>query len=147
MANEEKSVSMSELREILAAQAKQNAEALKTVIEELKKPTAIEQKQLDAEAKKLMEANEERKSNSGAILQQIENKRQMQRICTHKHRDGNSHCVYVMEQRGPGYILCQKNQCIIRAGNPPTNYKGNDIYSTDLFNRLFQELPSNELFQ
>ena len=147
MANEEKSVSMSELREILAAQARENAAALKTVIEEIKKPTALEQKKLDAEAKQLLDQNEERKSNSGAILQQIENKRQMQRICTHKHRDGNSHCVYVMEQRGPGYILCQKNQCIIRAGNPPTNYKGNDIYSTDLFNRLFQELPSNELFQ
>lgn len=146
MPNEEKSVSMSELREILAQQSKENAAALKTVIEELKKPTAIEQKQLDAEAKKLLDANEERKANSGAILQQIENKRQLQRICTHKHRDGNSHCVYIMEQRGPGYILCQKNQCIIRAGNTPTNYKGNDIYSTELFNRLFQELPSNELF-
>ncbi len=147
MANEEKSVLMSELREILAAQARENAAALKTVIEEIKKPTALEQKKLDAEAKQLLDQNEERKSNSGAILQQIENKRQMQRICTHKHRIGSSHCVYVMEQRGPGYILCQKNQCIIRAGNPPVNYKGNDIYSTELFNRLFQELPSNELFQ
>ena len=80
MPNEEKSVSMSELREILAQQSKENAAALKTVIEELKKPTAIEQKQLDAEAKKLLDANEERKANSGAILQQIENKRQLQRI-------------------------------------------------------------------
>ena len=145
--SEEKSVSMSELREILAAQAQQNADALKTVIEELKKPTAIEQKKLDKEAKALVDANEERKANSGAILQQIENKRLLQRVCTHKHRDGNSHCVYVMEQRGPGYILCQKNQCIIRAGNPPANYQGNDIYSTELFNRLFQEMPSGEMFQ
>ncbi len=147
MSDEKKdSISMSELRAILAEQAKENAATLKTVIEELKKPTAIEQKKLDAEEKELLDRNQERKENAAGILQQIEGKRQLQPVCSHKHRDGNSHCVYVMEQRGNGYILCQKNQCIIRAGNPPTNYKGNDIYSTELFNRLFQELPSNELF-
>lgn len=146
--SKEGSVSLKDLKEILADQAKQNAEQLKTVIEELRKPTVLEQQKLDREAKEILDKNQERKENGAALLIKIENQRLTQSICTHKHRDGNSHCVWVQEKApSPGYILCQKNQCKIRPGVAPKDYKGLDIYDTQLFNRLFQELPSNELFQ
>ena len=136
-----------DLRQILADQAKQNAEMIREVITEIKKPTVLEQKKLDEEAKELLDRNQERKDNSAGVLAQIEHKRSMQRICTHKHRDGNSHCVHIQEQSGPGYILCQLRQCKIRPSAPKAQQQDKDaIYDTDLFNRLFQELPSNELF-
>jgi hypothetical protein len=139
-------ISLRDLKEILAEQARQNAEQMKTVIEELKKPTLLEQKQLDAEAKAILEKNQERKENAAGMLIKIENKRAVQRICSHKHRTGQSHCVYIMEKTGPGYILCQKEQCKIRPEPAPKNYNGDDIFDTALFNRLFQEMPSNEMF-
>lgn len=134
-------LSKNEVKELLAAQAEQ----FKELIVELRKPSVVEQKKLDAEAKEMEDRQQERKENGAAILQSIENKRQLQRICSHKHRDGHSHCVFV-QTGADQYILCQKNQCKIRAGVAPAGYSGGDIYDTALFNQLFQELPSNELF-
>lgn len=137
---------LSMLKEILAQQSKQQAEQLKTVIAELKKPTEIEQKKLDEEAKAILQRNEERKENAAGMLQKIENAKWVHKTCTHKHRDGHSHCVLIHEKNTPGYILCQKEQCKIRPGVAPKDYKETDIYDTELFNRLLQELPGNELF-
>jgi hypothetical protein len=144
----EQSISISTLKEILAEQARVNQENTQKLIEELRKPTVLEQKKLEAEAKALADANQERADNATAMLLKITTKRTEQAICSHKHRNGHSHCVYIMEKApSPGYILCQLNQCKIRPGVAPVDYKGTDIYDTALFNRLFQELPSNEMFQ
>lgn len=145
---EEQSLSLKVVQQMMSEQARQNAEMLKEVIQELKKPTILEQQALDREVKALLDANEERKTNSAGMKQQMADKRITRSICSHKHRDGNSHCVFIMEKApSPGYILCQKNQCKIRPGSvPPQNPDIGAIYDTSLFNRLFQELPSQEMF-
>jgi hypothetical protein len=144
--SEEKGISKQDLKDILAAVAVQNSEMLKDVISELKKPNVVEQKELDRLAQELADRNQERKDNSAGIIQLTEQKRAIQSICSHKHKDGNSHCVQISERQGPGYILCQKNQCKIRPGIAPDGYNGTDIYDNRLYNQLFQELPTNELF-
>ena len=147
MAEEAKSLSIELVKQMLAEQARQNSENLKEVIQELKKPTVLEQKALDAELQRIKDANEERLSNSAGIKQQMADKAMNQQICSHRHRDGHSHGVFVMEKNGPGYILCQKNQCKIRPGTrPEKNADFSAIYDTALFNRVFQELPTNEMF-
>lgn len=146
--SEEKSLSIDIVQQMMKEQARQNAEMLKEVIQELKKPTVLEQKEIDAEIQRIKFANEERKANSAGILQQMHDKQISQTICSHKHRDGNSHCVFIYEKApSPGYILCQKNQCKIRPGEPPREGPDSSaIYDTALFNQLFQELPTNEMF-
>ena len=141
MSTENISLSAKDLQMLIAT-------AVSEAVKAAKEPSVIEQRQLDAEQKELEAKNEERKSNAAQQLEIIANKRMTQSICSHQHRDGNSHCVYIMEKSGPGYILCQKNQCKIRPGvKPEKNYNGTDIYDTALFNKLFQSLPSNEMFQ
>lgn len=146
--DENKSISIDVVKQMLAEQSRQNGEMLKSVIQELRKPTILEQHALDREAAELIARNEERKTNSQGILQQMRDKQVTQSICSHKHRDGNSHCVFIMEKApSPGYILCQKNQCKVRPGLAPSqNPDIGAIYDTGLFNRLFQELPSQEMF-
>jgi hypothetical protein len=87
MANDtEIKVSLKDLKEILAEQSRQNAEQLKTVIEELRKPTVLEQKQLDKEHEELLQKNQERKDNAAAMIAKRESKRNLQRICSHKQK-------------------------------------------------------------
>lgn len=147
MSNQDAVVTVKDLKDILAEQSRQNAEQTKALIEELRKPTILEQRELDSEAASILQKNSERKDNAQAMIQKRNDKRAMQRICTHHHNNGGTHCVFIHEQRGTGYILCQKNQCIIRPGVAPDNYKGDDIYDNALFNKEFQTLPTNELFQ
>ncbi len=111
-----------------------------------KAPNVLEQKKIDEEQKRTEAAQSTRKALSGQVLQDLENRRNIQRICSHEHANGDTHCVYVQEQKGPGYFICQKNQCIIRPGTIPAGYKGNDLYDTALFNKLFQKVRSNEIF-
>ena len=147
MAENEKSISLSDLQVILAEQQRQSDERLMKIIAELKKPTVMEQKQLDKEAAEILAKNEERKANAEGMLAKRKADHDMKRACSHVHPNGNTHCVYIQERRGPGYILCQRNQCIIRPEPAPAKYDGDDIYDTQQFNRLFQSLPSQELFQ
>lgn len=145
---EEKSLSIEVVKEMMKEMQRQSHENMIALAQELRKPTVLEQKEIDAELKRIMDANEERRVNSLGIKQQMADKRLNQSICSHKHRDGNSHCVFIMEKApSPGYILCQKNQCKIRPGSTPAeNADGGAIYDTGLFNRLFQELPTQEMF-
>jgi hypothetical protein len=131
-------ISKSDLQELLAG-----------VVKAVKEPTALEQKKMDAEAKTVAQAQEDRKKLSQSVLEDIANKRFIQSVCSHEHKNGDSHCVYIQESKGPGYILCQKNQCKIRPGTAPTDGTADAgaIYDTALFNKLFQKLPSNEMFQ
>lgn len=146
---EDKSLPIDVVRQMLAEQSKQNAEMLASVIQELKKPTLLEQKAIDAEVQKIQAANEERRANSEGIKQQMREKKGFQAICTHKHRDGNTHGVFIMEKApSPGYIHCQLCHANIRpVGKPEKNADVSAIYDVSLFNRMFQELPSSEMFQ
>jgi hypothetical protein len=144
-------ITKSDLKEILAAVGAQNAEQLKEIIAELKKPTVLEQQEIDKQAALQLSLNAERKDNAGAVLAQMQQKRDNQLYCSHKHpaaHGGHSHGVHITEPRDPnGYILCQKCQAVVRPGVKPQGYTGGDIYDTRLFNTMIQELPSNRLFE
>jgi len=144
----EQTVSIDVVKQLLAEQAKQNAENLAEVIKAVKAPNVIEQKKLDAESKAVQDAQEARKQQSESTLLDIKRKGQSQRICSHEHqKTGQTHGVFVMEKSGPGYVLCQLCQAIVRPGVAPEGYKGVHIYDTGLFNQLFQKTaPSGEIF-
>lgn len=135
-----------DLKEILADQARLNAEMLRETIAAIKAPTANEQHKLDADALRVEQEQKERKALAQSIIQEAENKKALQAICSHEHRNGDSHAVYVQERTGPGYFICQLNQCKIRPGVMPEGYKGADIYNTALFNRLFQKTANTDIF-
>jgi len=142
-------VSMDVVKELLAEQARQNAENIERIIKVIKEPTALEQKALDKQEREVREANESRRKTAEDVKRGIENKKWLQSVCSHQHNDAahGTHLVFVQEVRGPGYLLCQKHQCKIRPGVAPTGYKGTDIYNTAEFNRLFQTLPGRgEIF-
>ena len=145
---DEKTISIDVVKQMMAEQAKQNSEMLASVIQELKKPTVAEQKALDAELQRIKDANEERKGNAAGILMKMQQDRFEKETCTHEHRNGVSHGVKVEEKApSPGYILCQSCQANVRPGPKPTeNSDPRAIYDTNLFNRMFQKLPSSELF-
>lgn len=120
--------------------------AVKTAVEATKAPTEIEQRQLDVQKRQIETDQENRKKTAEGVKQEIANKKWVHLNCSHEHKNGDTHCVYIQEKVGPGYLLCQKNQCIIRPGTPSKNYKGTIVYSTDLFNKIFQKLPGGEVF-
>jgi hypothetical protein len=145
MSQESTGITASDLKEILRQQSEENAKMLRETIAAVKAPTAVEQQQLDAAAKERQDKQDARLQNSTSLLEEIANKKALHETCA--HRSGNpvhSHCVWIQEKVGPGYILCQLNQCIIRPGSAPSpNYKGTVVYDHALFNRLFQECNNN----
>ncbi len=144
---EEKSLSIEVVKEMMLEMQRQNADMLSSVIQELKKPTVMEQKEIDKELQRIKDANEERRANSQGILIQMKDRHTEKMICSHKHREGQSHGVLVMERGNTQYIHCQKCHANIRPGQKPeTNSDTAAIYSTELFNRVFQELPTQEMF-
>lgn len=143
---EQIALSKEDLKEILRA----NQETLLEVVKELKKPNEVEQAEIDRQAREMRAKNEERKINGGNMLAEIEAKRALQKICTHEHRNGDTHAVFIQEKTGPGYFICQKNQCKIRpeprpADDDPRLDRG-AIYDNAQFNRLFQKATNNEVF-
>jgi hypothetical protein len=120
--------------------------ALKTAIAAAKEPSALEQKKLDADALRIEGEQAARLRLSTEVKAEAQAKHARQRLCSHEHANGDSHVVYVQERKGPGYMLCQKNQCIIRPGVAPEGYTGNVIYDTNQFNRLFQKDRRHEMF-
>lgn len=111
-----------------------------------KAPNVVEQAKLDAQQKQIQSDQEARLRISKDVLSEIEGRKWIKKTCSHEHKNGDTHCVHVQEKHGAGYLLCQKNQCIIRPGTPSPNYKGSVIYSTELFNQVFQKLPGGEVF-
>jgi len=141
--SENQTLSMEAVKEMMAEQAKQNAAALAEVIKAIKAPTVLEQKELDKQEREALAANENRKKQAQQVLATMAMKKQGQAVCNHKHPDGNTHLVHVQEPTGPGYLICQKRQCIIRPGKPSDHRRGDTaIYDTALFNQLFQTLPN-----
>ena len=146
--SEQAVVSMDVVKALMAEQAAENARNLAEVIKALKQPTVLEQAKLDKAAADLAVEQENRAKVAKGALEEINNKRNLQQWCTHEHKNGDSRCVYVAERSGPGYLICQKNQCKIRPGKASPNYKGSDIYDTKEFNRIFQKVNTgNGMFE
>lgn len=136
-------------KEDLMQIAEMNAEVIKAAIgaaiEESRKPLPPTEKELQA----LEMAQQARAAGAAGIIAEMENERATQRACTHEHSKqagGGTHCVWVKEEdpRSPGYIYCQKCEATIRPDNfdkdgLPCQRDRRAIYSTDLFNKLFQE--------
>lgn len=118
---------------VLTAQQLQDliATAVTAAVSEAKKPFISEQ------AQKQMEQDQQtRKETAENILRGIEQKKHMQRMCTHTRReDGKTRAVYV--ENGT-FMICQGCQAIIRPGTAPVGDRGTDIYDDQLFYRLFQ---------
>ncbi len=146
--SDDKTISVDVVKQMMAEQSRQNAEMLKSVIEELKKPTILEQKALDAEIQRIKDANEERKGNAAGILSKIREESFARETCTHEHGNGVTHGVYVAEAPpSRGYIYCQVCYANVRPDpKPEQNADPRGIYDVNLFNRMWQKLPSNELF-
>lgn len=113
------------------------AGAVKAAVEEAKKPVVSE-----AEQRQIETDQQIRRDQAAQIKADMAQKKAMQRICSHKHRDGQTHCVYIPDGN---YILCQKCQVKIRPEAEPKDYKGTDIYDVETFNEIFQTL-NTELY-
>lgn len=136
-------------KEDLLQIAELNAEVIKSAIaaaiEESRKPLPP----TEAELRAIEIAQEQRAANAAGVIAAMENKRAVQRICSHEHKrkeGGGTHCVWIRDEdpRSPGYIYCQKCEAIIRPGNYdakglPHQRDRRAIFDTELFNRLFQE--------
>lgn len=133
------------------ALTKEDIEVIKTLAAEMRKPTEVEQKQIDADEQAKKFAQQERKENAEAVRRQTELDRRMKLSCTHAHADGHTHLAQVIESGtlagGAGYLHCQLCNGRIRPENPQIEkLDPQAIYDTALFNRLYQTLPNRELF-
>ncbi len=116
--------------------------AVKTTVEELRKPTPPDEKELEA----IRVAQEERRATAQSVIEKKKNERYVQEfVCTHEHlasAGGGSHCVLVHDNGvlgSPGYVLCQKCQGRVRPDEPLMRKLDPEaIFNTQLFNRLIQ---------
>jgi hypothetical protein len=120
--------------------------AVTAAVAAAKAPTEIEQRKLDAEKKEIDEQQKHRLQTADQQRAAVKQRRWVHENCTHEHKNGDTHCVYVAEKQGAGFLICQAQQCIIRPGDAPAGYQGTDVYNTALFNKIFQKLPTGELF-
>ena len=134
------------------ALSKRDLELIAAIGQEMRKPTAIEQKALDEREANKKAAMEERKENSAAVKQLMKERRQEQLMCSHQHADGHTHLARIIENGklagGPGYLLCQWCCAKIRPDVGPEMKKIDPqaIYDTSLFNRMLQTIPGNQVF-
>jgi hypothetical protein len=120
--------------------------AVTAAVAAAKTPSIIEQQQIDERKKEIEERQKDRLNTAKEHIEAIKSRRWVHENCSHEHKNGDTHCVWIQEKSGPGYLICQKNQCIIRPGQMPADYKGTAVFNTELFNSIFQKLPSGELF-
>jgi len=124
---------------------------LRTVIEETKKPSVLEQQKLDAEARELAARQEERKESGAAQREeQAQKKYYREKVCQHRGgKPDHSYAVFVHDDIG-GYVLCQHCQGVVRPEQQrvhfPKNYQGAAIFDTALFNRLWQQTSDSGVF-
>lgn len=135
------------MSETLTISKKDLQEIVVAAITAAKAPNLVEQAELDRQQREMEQAQKDRKELSAQVLADLENKRAIRAACTHEHANGDTHAVYVQEQAGPGYFICQKNQCKVRPEpKPEKNSDPGAIYNTREFNRLFQKVRTNEVF-
>lgn len=134
-----------DLKQIAELNSQVIAQSIAAAIAESRKPLPP----TEAELRAIEVAQQARAANAAGVIAQMENKRAVQRICTHEHKrkeGGGTHGVWIRDEdsRSPGYIYCQKCEAIIRPGayNPeglPHERDRRALYNTELFNRMFQE--------
>lgn len=137
-------LSTDDLKEMIAS-------AVAAAITESRKPDPPTEQQLA----QFRMAQEHREATSTSLIEQKRNERSIQLMCMHEHSKqsgGGTHCVWVREEdpRSPGFILCQKCQGRVRAGQLamdglPYQRDRGAIYDTELFNRLFQDCGEQAL--
>lgn len=116
--------------------------AVKTTVEEMRKPTPPDEKEQEA----IRVAQEERRATAQSVIEKNENKRFIQeKVCTHEHlasAGGGTHCVYVHDNGvplSPGYVYCQKCEGRIRPDEPiMRKLDPQAIFDSYLYNRLLQ---------
>ena len=133
---------MAVIQEMQKNQAANIAAAVTAAVAESRKPVPPTEQELAAQKMK----QQHRENTAADVIRAAENKIANQRICSHEHNNGDTHCVWVREENpsSPGFILCQYQQCRIRPGtyNPEGTGFERDrgaIYDTAMFNRLFQK--------
>jgi len=131
------------------AVARSLGDALPKIIEAIRAPGPLEQRQIAEAEKEIREKQDERKKMAKQVLEDIEAKKQMQATCSHEHRNGDGHCVHVQDTLPHGYCLCQVCQIRVRP-ELSEEYRKLDpraVYNTAMFNRLFQKVPSGGIFE
>lgn len=123
------------------------AELIAAAVTAAKAPNVVEQKKLDREQKQIEEDQAQRLAVSAGVREEIKQKHWTHLNHAHEHKNGQSKCGFVQDKMG-GYIICLGCQAKIRPDMPAAQRLDHDaIYDTPLFNKLFQKLPTNELFQ
>lgn len=135
------------MAEAITLTKKDLADIITAAVTAAKAPNVIEQATLDADAKRIAEAQRYRAQAASQVIAEKEQKKALQRICNHEHANGDTQATYIQEPRGQGYFICLKNQCKIRPEVPAEQRQDKDaIYDTAEFNRLFQKARTNEIF-
>lgn len=132
-------------------------ELIKTIAAELRKPTELEQEELnehkakrDAEKERIAQAQRDRKEGALLVKQQIAKREAEKKVCLHEGGTPvHQYAVFVHDPLG-GYILCQRCQMVVRPseqrGHYPQDYHGSVTFDTALFNRLFQRTSDSGIF-
>src|ERR1700733_1915872 len=98
MPEKEQVVSLDVVKQLLAEQARQNAENLAEVIRAVKAPNVIEQQKLDQMQKEAAQKLADRKSQAASVLETINARKLTQQYCVHMQPNGAGQCAYVMEK-------------------------------------------------
>ena len=112
---------------------------LKTVIEEAKKPVVTEQQE-----RELKQRQEERAASVAQIEEMRATEQWNHQTCTHRHSAKNGGGPRVVqnnfgEKSGGQFMVCLRCQAVIRPDNGTESYDNGTIYSTRLYNSLFEE--------
>lgn len=111
--------------------------AVTAAVAESKKPAPL----TDRELAEIEQAQDMRLQQRDLTLAEQARKAADKRACTHMRRDNTCSGVYVANG---GYIICQQCQGIIKPAPAPEGYSGDQIFDTNLFNRLFTLTNANE---
>ena len=148
MSTEEKNVGLSskDLKEIISS-------AVSTAIAEAKKPTVLEQQELDRQKARAEQELQTRRDSAEQIRQNMVNDAFRKNTCLHEGgKPKHSHGVFVSDDLG-GYVLCQVCRAVIRPESQLANFpkdfqqtRKDVIFNTQLFNKLFQATDASGLF-
>jgi hypothetical protein len=123
------------------------ADLITAAVTAAKAPNTVEQKKLDQEQKQIEEDQKQRLAVSASVIEEMKQKRWTHLNHSHEHKNGASKCTFVQDKLG-GFIICLGCQAKIRPDMPAAQRLDHDaIYDTAMFNKLFQKLPTSELFQ
>jgi hypothetical protein len=134
-------------------------ELLKTVLAETRKPTELEQFQIEEHKARLEARKNEIEAAQSARLQGASDRQRIrqsqiaeQKRCQHEggKPSPHSYAVFVNDHLG-GFILCQRCQAVVRMEQAKTYYGGDKytgtiIFDDNLFNKLFQASTESGIF-